>query len=127
MTAHRVVDLWVRCDGVVHWCDVTVAERGNPSYLVLSQSQSGFAAKRAEGQKRAKWDKLAPPGVVFQPLAFESTGHVGKAVSKFLQAMEKMSSSPPAGGADGAIIHLMYSLWGGDGQGGRAKALLPRG
>ena len=112
------------------WCtgDVTVAEPGNPSYLALSQSQYGFAAKRAEGQKRAKWDKLAPPGVVFQPLAFESTGHVGKAVSKFLQAMEKMSSSGPRRAELMAQLSISCIRFGVEMvREAGAKALLPRG
>ena len=34
---------------------------------------------------------------------------------------EDVIIGPPAGGVDGAIVHLLYSLWGGDGQGGRGQ------
>ena len=94
MTSHRV-DLWVMCDGVAHWCDVTVADPASPSYLISSTTERGFAVKKAEGQKRSKWSTLAPPTVLVQPLAFESTGHVGPSLIKFLRSMEKMSSSGP--------------------------------
>jgi hypothetical protein len=127
LTAHRV-DLWVRCDGVVHWCDVTVADPACPSYLASSASQPGFAAKRAEGLKRAKWDKLVPPGVVVQPLAFESTGHVGPSINKFLRAMEKMSSSGPRRAelmAQLSISCIRFAVEMVREAG--AKALLPRG
>ena len=89
-TAHRV-DLVVRADGVVHWCDAVVTDPGNPSVVLGAAGKQGFAVDKAEQYKISKWKKLAPVGVQVVPLAMESTGLIGPEMSKFLERMVKKS------------------------------------
>ena len=94
-TAHRV-DLWVRTDGVVRWCDLTVSDPGMPSYLPTAASKMCHAAELAESKKRSKWKLLAPAAVTVQPLALESTGLIGPAMREFLRVMEKATTHGPS-------------------------------
>ena len=86
------MDLWVRIDGVVRWCDLTVSEPGVRSALAASSVRAGSAAKAAEARKLSKWTPRAPANVVVEPLAMETTGRVGEAMQKFLRFAQESSS-----------------------------------
>ena len=87
------VDVLVRCEGLVYWCDVSVAEPASASYLEQSCKKAGWAASKAEAAKTSKWKKFAPSGVRVQPLVMETSGRVGRAMGTFLKTMEKASAS----------------------------------
>jgi hypothetical protein len=86
------VDLWVYNGGTTYWCDVTVVEPANPSYLAASAVREGSAALSAVSKKRSKWSRLKPAGVVDVPLAMESTGRMAEGFEEFLCSMEEESS-----------------------------------
>ena len=90
-TAHRI-DLWVRTDGEIRWCDLTVSDPALPSYVAAAAVKRGCVAELAESRKVSKWKKLAPATVLIQPLALEATGLVGPAMKQFLSVMEKATS-----------------------------------
>ena len=53
------VDIWVRNEGVVHWCDVTVSEPACPSFVERAAGEAGVAVRAAESRKKSKWKDLA--------------------------------------------------------------------
>ena len=92
------LDLWVRTDdGVVSWCDVSIAEPGRKTYLALgSDTQAGVAAKQAESHKKSVWGSRAPPGVMVTPLVLETTGHIGASLLSFMALVQKSHPSGPS-------------------------------
>ena len=54
-TGQDRIDIWVRVDGVVRWCDVTVTDPSGRSIVAKAAVEAGAAARRAEGQKHSAW------------------------------------------------------------------------
>jgi hypothetical protein len=63
--------------------DVTVTDTFCATHLMGSASTSGAAAKYAEEQKVAKYSQLTG-ALIFQPVAFETSGVWGPSTKKFL-------------------------------------------
>ena len=96
-TGEHRVDIWVRVDGVVKWCDVTVTDPCNDSVVADAAKSAGAAARNAESKKRSSWKDLADvAGADVVPLAFETTGFRGEALEKFLREMEASSAEGPS-------------------------------
>ena len=88
------IDLWVRSEGVVYWCDVTVTETGCPSIVERAAREAGSAVHVAEGKKVSKYRKFAErDGATVVPFGFETTGRRGVVMEKFLKRMEAISST----------------------------------
>jgi hypothetical protein len=86
------VDIWVRADSTVMWCDVTVTDPSCKSIVAAAAKNVGAAAKRADGQKRSAWRDLAEAeNADVVPLVFETSGRRGTALEKFLREMERAS------------------------------------
>jgi hypothetical protein len=81
------VDLWARTDdGQVFWCDVSLPDPAQQTYLENgSASSGGVAAKAIESVKNSKWSKLVPAGVQLFPLVIENTGYVGGLAEEFFR------------------------------------------
>jgi hypothetical protein len=91
------VDIWVRTDSAVKWCDVTVTDPTGRSILDAAAKTAGAAAKRADGQKRSAWRELADAeDADVIPLVFETSGRRGPALEKFLREMEAASDDGPS-------------------------------
>jgi len=91
------IDLWVWADSVVKWCDVTVTDPSRESVMNAAAKSAGAAVRLAESKKRSKWrDLAAAAGAEVVPLAFETTGHRGESLDKFLREMEAGSSEGPS-------------------------------
>jgi hypothetical protein len=91
------VDIWVRSDAVVYWCDVVVTEPACPAIVEEAKESAGAAVRAAEAKKQSSWASLASEaGVKVVPLAFETSGLRGESVQQFLKQMESASSEGPA-------------------------------
>jgi hypothetical protein len=90
------VDIWVRSEAVVYWCDVVVTEPACPSIVEEAKKSSGAAVRAAEAGKLSHWASLAAEaGAKVVPLAFETSGLRGKSAQQFLKQMEGASSEGP--------------------------------
>ena len=90
------MDIYVRTDSTVKWLDVTVTDPAGDSIVAQAATEAGAAAKRAEGQKRSKYKKLAERlDATIVPLAFETSGFRGPAADKFFREVQAASAAGP--------------------------------
>jgi len=104
------IDLWVRSEGVVYWCDVVVTEPGCHSNIfnivARASREAGEAGRAAEAGKVDKYKPLADrDGATVIPLAFETTGRRGEELEKFLRQLEDAST-----GQSLASLYLQLSV-----------------
>jgi hypothetical protein len=90
------VDIYVRMGGTVKWLDVTVTDPAGGSILDKAAVESGAAAKRAEGQKKSSYKKLADKlDALIVPIVFETSGYRGPTAEKFFREAQGSSSQGP--------------------------------
>jgi hypothetical protein len=91
------VDLWLRVDGDIIWCDLTVTDPCCPSIVDAAAESQGAAVRIAESKKRSQWGPLADEmGAKVVPLAFETSGLRGGAVDDFFRDMAGSSAVGPS-------------------------------
>jgi hypothetical protein len=86
------LDLWVRVEGELMWCDVIVTDPACPSIVAAAAKKAGAAVEKAESSKRSRYRALAEEAeATLIPLAFETTGRRGESLENFLKEMQAAS------------------------------------
>lgn len=97
------LDLWVRVEGELIWCDVIVTDPACPSILAAAAKEAGAAVEKAESSKRSATVSSQRAEATLIPLLADEA-NLWKTFSAKCR-LHSLKGKPPAGWAITSTLH----------------------